>query len=875
MGKRVFLEGERHVRMNPAHFRTAETDVVWMTVTPEAGTTSGNTNTHALVFNTGGLAKGAHTGTVAFASDSADNTPLDLTVVLRVRGPALTVTPAEFSVVVEEGDNAPTGEISIRNSGLGVLLYSVTSDVAWAHCTVTSGTSTGETDRITLEFASAALPQGQVSGAITIDGGDADGSPFRIPVTLTVLPPFAVAVECESLTITNDSARPWGTDTSTTHDGVDAGRSAAVSDNESSAFGVSVTGPGILSFWWRTSSEQEYDVLQCLLDGTPRHVLSGMTGWENVSLAVPVGNHTATWVYAKDQSLSAGSDCGWVDEVGWQPLTSPCLSPAESPIRLSAAAGSVPTGYVDIANLGPGTAAFATAVEPDWLVVSPTGGVVAGTPVRLDLTAPDLVSSQGVHNATLTLTSAHATNSPLAIPVEVLLSSPLDEALDFEDIPAVDGGDQPWFGQSAVTRDGEDAAQSGAITNNQRSVFSMTSTVASVVEFWWRVSSESGYDYLVFRVDGNDVDAISGNTDWTRISHAVPSGSHELSWSYEKDGSASVGHDCGWVDQLAVTEIVGGYLTTSSERLGFLYASSGSPVAPQTLRVQNVVTSTCTFAVMAATNWLTSSPTSGSSTGNVIVLTVSCDAAGLAPGVYENKLTITSRQADNSPLQLPVSLEVAPSLSDALDQPAWTFSSGGDKPWRGGMADRRDASGYGQSGEITHEQTSEMSCTLHGPGDLAFWWQVSSETRCDFLLFRVDGTNALSISGETDWAHVVHEIPAGTHTVSWVYTKDDSVSAGQDRGRVDAITWDTGDEPLHSPRVTAFRNTPAGHEFACASSNSVPLVFRLQYRGGLSSGVWQDLPDGVRTVSTGHATFDIPFVGATQRFFRVTSRLAP
>jgi hypothetical protein len=51
-------------------------------------------------------------------------------------------------------------------------------------------------------------------------------------------------------------------------------------------------------------------------------------------------------------------------------------------------------------------------------------------------------------------------------------------------------GDVPWFGESAITHDGVDAAQSGAIGNNQVSTLQTIMVGPGSVTFWWKVSSE-------------------------------------------------------------------------------------------------------------------------------------------------------------------------------------------------------------------------------------------------------------------------------------------------------------------------------------------------------------------------------------------------
>jgi len=92
-----------------------------------------------------------------------------------------------------------------------------------------------------------------------------------------------------------------------------------------------------------------------------------------------------------------------------------------------------------------------------------------------------------------------------------------------------------------------------------------------------------------------------------------------------------------------------------------------------------------------------------------------------------------------------------------------------------------------QSGRIGDSQQSVLYTTAAGPGTLTFWWKVSSEAGYDFLKLLVDDSVQASISGETDWQQRTVAIPPGVHTLRWVYTKDASVSSGQDAGRLDEV----------------------------------------------------------------------------------------
>ena len=94
-------------------------------------------------------------------------------------------------------------------------------------------------------------------------------------------------------------------------------------------------------------------------------------------------------------------------------------------------------------------------------------------------------------------------------------------------------------------------------------VVSSSSTVTTTVElaegealyFDWSVSSESGWDKLIFSVDGTAVRNISGEVDWTQFYYVAPAaGTYTFTWSYTKDGSVDRNNDEGYLDNVYVGE---------------------------------------------------------------------------------------------------------------------------------------------------------------------------------------------------------------------------------------------------------------------------------------------------------------------------------
>ena len=126
----------------------------------------------------------------------------------------------------------------------------------------------------------------------------------------------------------------------------------------------------------------------------------------------------------------------------------------------------------------------------------------------------------------------------------------LGTVLDNTNLTWTTGGPTTWYGETGTSHDGVDSAHSGALADSQTNWFQTMVTGPGTVRFWWKVSSEAGWDFLRFRIDGGQDEAISGNVDWQEAVFAVGAGTHTLGWLYSKDESLSAGSDCGWVDQV-------------------------------------------------------------------------------------------------------------------------------------------------------------------------------------------------------------------------------------------------------------------------------------------------------------------------------------
>jgi|GEM_PF-665096 len=126
------------------------------------------------------------------------------------------------------------------------------------------------------------------------------------------------------------------------------------------------------------------------------------------------------------------------------------------------------------------------------------------------------------------------------------------ETGNFSSYPWSFAGNANWTITSVTPYEGLYSARSGVIGNSQNSEIRVVINVATtdVITFHYKVSSESGYDFLRFYIDNTLMGAYSGEVPWTEISFPVTAGNHTFRWVYIKDSGAVSGSDCAWIDYI-------------------------------------------------------------------------------------------------------------------------------------------------------------------------------------------------------------------------------------------------------------------------------------------------------------------------------------
>jgi hypothetical protein len=121
----------------------------------------------------------------------------------------------------------------------------------------------------------------------------------------------------------NISSKPWKITGSQSVDGGLSARSGDISHNATSVLFMRTYFPqaDTLKFYYKISSEPNYDYLQFNLNDKEVLKYSGETSWEKFKIAVPAGFNRLEWIYRKDNSVSQGADGAWIDKIDFSGST--------------------------------------------------------------------------------------------------------------------------------------------------------------------------------------------------------------------------------------------------------------------------------------------------------------------------------------------------------------------------------------------------------------------------------------------------------------------------------------------------------------------------------------------------------------------------
>ena len=220
--------------------------------------------------------------------------------------------PVVFSLEVQN-----RGHAAARNAFALILLTdSLVSDYQDSAMVGVLDTMSTVTVPFTVEIDSAA-PYGSILG-IHVEVYD---DPYVVVDTFTL--PVGLSFEdFESgsflnLPWQNNTSHPWTITGQSAWHGDFSAVSAAIDNSEESSLSINIEASTAdsVTFYFRVSSEEDWDFLKFFIDGLEKGKWSGELPWTYGSFPVDSGSHVLKWTYIKDANTSKGMDRAWLDYI--------------------------------------------------------------------------------------------------------------------------------------------------------------------------------------------------------------------------------------------------------------------------------------------------------------------------------------------------------------------------------------------------------------------------------------------------------------------------------------------------------------------------------------------------------------------------------
>ena len=581
----------------------------WLAVNPASGTTPA---TFTVSVTPSSLTAGTYNGTIRITdSGGFVDVPVTLTVL-----PPLAVAPTSLSFTYRINGTTPGSQTFTASSGgspvsVTAAVSTIPSGGEWLDVTPSGGTTPAT---FTVSVTPGGLSAGTYNGTVRVTAQDTANGFQDVPVTLTVLPPLAVAPTSLTFSYRINGTSPAAQTFTASSGGSPVTVNAVASTTPAggtwlavnpasgttpATFNVSVT-PGSLTAG--------------TYNGTVR--VSDSSGFVDVPVTLTVlppltvAPTSLTFTY-RINGTSPGS----------QTFTA---SSGGSPVSVTAAASTTPAGG-------------------NWLSVAPTSGT---TPATFTVSVAPNALTAGTYNATIRVTATDTANGFVDVPVTLTVLGPLSVAPTSLTFNFRINGTSP-------------ASQTFTASSQESSL--AVNAVASTTPAggtWLAVAPASGTTPATFTVSVTPGSLTAGTY----------SGTIQVS-----DAERSV--------IVPVTLNVLPALTVAPTSLTFTYRINGTTPGSQTFTASSgepqVPVTAAASTTPAGGNWLSVAPASGATPAT---FTVSVAPSALSAGTYNGTIRVTATDTANGFVDVPVTLTVLAALSASPSAISFIHRVGGTTP---------------------------------------------------------------------------------------------------------------------------------------------------------------------------------------------------
>lgn len=597
----------------------------WLEVGPPSGATPANITVSASAAFLSAAAPGVYNGFVVLTPSTGGGTAVQLPVTLNVTGtPKFTATPESITFNYQTGQaNPPQQTINVGLlGGIGPFSTTISTSQGGNWLVVTPLTGVTPTTLTVGVQQPSSLPPGIYNGTIAIGSPSGIGASLSIPVTLTISnsPLLTLAPNSLKFTYQIGGAAP----------------TPQVITPASSSTAINFTVTPQSAGNWITANP--------IFGTTPNPISVGIN---------PAGLAPGTYTGSVTVTGTGSGNGPQSVPVTLTITNNPILTASSTGLTFNYQRGRDIPG-AQIVNVGSTGAPFnysiftETLTGAGYVAINVTSGTTPGS-FAVSMVPSALASGlPGNYSARIAITAPGAANSPLIIPLTLVLSDgPLVNvsqpslAFNFQGGGALPA---PQFVSLTSTGDPVNLAVSSTSTGGWLTVGpSTTATPANVT------------------VQVNPLGLLPG----------VYNGAITIT---------SAAQNSPITIPVSLT-VSAGTLTASPASLTFLQAQGGNTPPAQTIAIASngpslIYSATANSAIGS---WLTVSPSAAATPG---AITVAVNGAGLAPGTYMGVVTVTSTGAANSPLNLPVTLTIGAqqTIAAAPSTVAFTYQLGAAAP---------------------------------------------------------------------------------------------------------------------------------------------------------------------------------------------------
>jgi len=602
---------------------------------------------------------------------------------------------------------------------------------------------------------------------------------------------------------------------------------------------------GEIQFQYRGSTEGNYDFLRFYINGAQQGQWSGgFSTWQTISYPVSASNSNVfKWEYTKDGSVNSGDDKVWIDNIVF-------------PAPASGGNVDIPVARVNVVGVNFGTVQIYTTATSTFTLANLGNATLTGS-----ITLPDFCTMEGGDTFSVPPLSSvvYTVSFYSEIPGEfsdVITIETNDTNTPVINIPvsaSIDAIEQPYlvFISAINPLTESNAIAFGAHSDIVISVRNLGLQSVQNVNFTLSTSSPDATidvpQIIVPSVAGVTTTTISepftitvipNIADLTELPFTLTATTQDQTW--EMNFTMIV-----YAPKLQMVSV----RFTDSEDQSVNYFNPGDDGTIY-IDIQNTGHYSTQTGMMYAT---TISPTLTLDTSQIEISeievedTISFSSAVHIDSQVPRNTMLPMIYAINTPSQIlteTVNIPVGQVLEsfeigDFSSMP-WVLET--DRPWT--VANVSSASGqYCAHSYIQtpHDQSStlEIPWPTNSPGIIQFSFKVSSEPEADFLEFYIGDTllERWSGTGVTAWRTVAYPVSANVANVfKWRYTKNGSLTGGQDRAWIDNILFPTpAGQSISNAPITMMTiqqidfgvvdlNTPVSNSFTLQNIGSANLT---------------------------------------------------